>query len=158
MRRGSPMTQHRRDRRFPLGTLIGAGCLVAFALSAVCFARQSGIGTTHAPEAKPLQSRELRFIDRDDGAVVVDDTRSDQTIAVLMPGTNGFVRGVMRSFARERRRENDSPEPPFLLTLWSDGRLTIEDSATHERVELISFGPTNLAAFAQFMNDRSASR
>jgi putative photosynthetic complex assembly protein len=152
------MTQRRQDRRFPLGALIGAGCLVAFALCAVCFARLSGIGTTHAPEAKPLQSRELRFIDRDDGAVVVDDTRSDQAIAVLMPGTNGFVRGVMRSFARERRRENDGTESPFLLTRWSDGRLTIEDSATHERVELISFGPTNLAAFAQFMNDRSASR
>ncbi|HXW50003.1 MAG TPA: photosynthetic complex assembly protein PuhC [Xanthobacteraceae bacterium] len=152
------MTQHRQDRHFPLGALIGAGSLVAFALCAVCFARMSGIGTTHALEANPLQSRELRFIDRYDGAVVVDDARSDQTVAILMPGTNNFVRGVMRSFARERRRENDGTESPFLLTRWSDGRLTIEDPTTHERIELISFGPTNLASFAQFLNDRSASR
>jgi len=155
--RGGTMTQN-QSRRFPLGALIGAGSLIVFALCAVCFARVSGVGATRAPEAQPLQSRELRFIDRDDGAVVVDDARSNRTVVVLMPGTNGFVRGVMRSFARERRRENDGAEPPFLLTRWSDGRLTIEDSATHERVELISFGPTNLAAFAQFMNDRSASR
>lgn len=152
------MPQHRQDRRFPRGALLGAGSLVAFALCAVCFARISGIGTTEVPQAQALQSRELRFIDRDDGAVVVDDARSDQTIVVLMPGTNGFVRGVMRGFARERRRESDGTEPPFLLTRWNDGRLTIDDTATGERVELVAFGPTNLAAFAQFLNDRSASR
>jgi len=152
------MTKHPQDRRFPRRALIGAGTLVTFVFCSVCFARMSGIGITEVPEAQPLQTRELRFVDRSDGAVIVDDARNDSTIAVLMPGTNGFVRGVMRSFARERRRENDGTEPPFLLTRWNDGRLTIEDSATHERVELISFGPTNLAAFAQFMNDRSASR
>jgi len=152
------MAQARQHQRFPRGALLGAGALIAFAFCAVGFARTSGIGIAHVPSAEPILSRELRFVDRDDGAVVVDDVRSNRTIAVLMPGTNGFVRGVMRSFARERRRENDGPEPPFLLTRWNDGRLTIEDSATHEQIELISFGPTNLAAFAQFLNDRSASR
>ncbi|HXW29697.1 MAG TPA: photosynthetic complex assembly protein PuhC, partial [Xanthobacteraceae bacterium] len=88
------MTQHRQDRRFPLGALIGAGALVAFALCTVCLARMSGIGIAQAPQAQPLQSRELRFIDRDDGAVVVDDALSDRMVAVLMPGTNNFVRGV----------------------------------------------------------------
>jgi putative photosynthetic complex assembly protein len=152
------MKQHAPDGRFPRGALISAGLLVAFALSAASFARVSGIGTAGAPEAQPVQVRELRFIDRQDGAVLVNDARSDRTVAVLMPGTNGFVRGVMRSFARERRRENDTAVPPFVLTRWSDGRLTIEDSATHERIELISFGSTNLAAFAGFLDDRSASR
>lgn len=150
--------QQPSDRRFPRGTLLGAGSLVAFALCAAVFARSSGIGTMQMPDAQPLQSRELRFTDRNDGAVIVDDARSRQTIAVLMPGTNGFVRGVMRSFARERRRENDSAAPPFLLTRWNDGRVTIEDTATRESIELIAFGATNLAAFAQFLNDRSASR
>jgi hypothetical protein len=36
--------------------------------------------------------------------------------------------------------------------------LSIEDVATHVRIELIAFGPTNVAAFARFLHDRSASR
>jgi putative photosynthetic complex assembly protein len=64
----------------------------------------------------------------------------------------------MRGFARWRRREEVGLEPPFLLTRWSDGRLSIEDVATHERIELVAFGQTNFAAFAHLLNDRSASR
>ena len=114
--------------------------------------------TSQTPEAKVVQSRELRFKDRSDGGVSVYEGGTDRIVDVLAPGTNGFVRGVMRAFARERRREDVGPQPPFLLTRWSDGRLSIEDVATRERIELIAFGQTNFAAFARLLNDRSASR
>lgn len=152
------MVQTRQDRRFPRGALFGAAALVGLSLLATGFARFSGIGTTQAPAANVVQSRELRFEDRPDGAVLVYESGTDRIVEVLSPGTNGFVRGVMRSFARERRREDVGPEPPFLLTRWSDGRLSIEDVATHEQIELIAFGPTNFAAFARLLHDRSASR
>jgi putative photosynthetic complex assembly protein len=100
----------------------------------------------------------LQFEDRADGAVVVYDARSEQIAAVLAPETNGFVRGVMRGLARERRREDIGSGPPFMLTRWSDGRLSIEDEATHQRIELVAFGPTNFAAFARLLDNRSASR
>jgi putative photosynthetic complex assembly protein len=152
------MVQSGQDRRFPRGALYGAGALVGLSLLATGFARVSGIGTTQAPAANVVQSRELRFEDRPDGGVAVYESGTDRIVDVLPPGTNGFVRGVMRSFARERRREDVGPEPPFLLTRWSDGRLSIEDVATHEQIELIAFGPTNFAAFARLLHDRSASR
>jgi putative photosynthetic complex assembly protein len=152
------MVQTSQDRRFPRGALYGAGALVALSLLATGFARVSGIGTTQTPSANVVHTRELRFEDRPDGAVVVYESKTDRIVDVLAPGTNGFVRGVMRGFARERRREDVGPQPPFLLTQWSDGRLSIEDVATHERIELIAFGPTNFAAFARLLSDRSASR
>jgi putative photosynthetic complex assembly protein len=148
----------KHDRRFPRGALLGAAALIALSLGAAGFARLSGIGITQAPEGTAVQSRVLRFEDRSDGAVVVFDVRSDQIAAVLPSETNGFVRGVMRSLVRERRREDVGAEPPFLLTRWSDGRLSIEDLATRERIELTAFGQTNVAAFARFLDNRSASR
>jgi len=152
------MTVPDKDRRFPRGALAGAGTLVLLSLCAAGFSRFSGIGTTRAPVANVVQTRELRFEDRADGAVVVSDAKSDQVVDVLAPGTNGFVRGVMRGLARQRRREDLGAAPPFLLTRWSDDRLSIEDVATHVRIELESFGPTNEGAFARLLNDRSAQR
>ena len=48
------------------------------------------------------------------------------------------------------RREIDSG-PPFRLTHWSDGRLSLEDPSTGRRIELDAFGPTNTAVFARLM-------
>jgi putative photosynthetic complex assembly protein len=152
------MAQTNQSRRFPRGALYGAGALVGLSLLATGFARVSGIGTTAAPDANVVQSRVLRFEDRSDGGVAVYEGETSRIVDVLAPGTNGFVRGVMRGFARWRRREDVGSEPPFLLTRWSDGRLSIEDVATHERIELVAFGQTNFAAFARLLNDRSASR
>ena len=152
------MAQTHQSRRFPRGALYGAGALVGLSLFATGFARVSGIGTTAAPDANVVQSRVLRFEDRSDGGVAVYEGETSRIVDVLAPGTNGFVRGVMRGFARWRRREDVGSEPPFLLTRWSDGRLSIEDVATHERIELVAFGQTNFAAFARLLNDRSASR
>jgi putative photosynthetic complex assembly protein len=152
------MAQTTKYQRFPKGALYGAGALIGLSLLITGVARISGISASQTPDANIVQSRELRFEDRPDGGVSVYEGRTDRIVAVLSPGTNGFVRGVMRAFARERRREDVGPQPPFMLTRWSDGRLSIEDVATHEHIELEAFGQTNFAAFAQLLNDRSASR
>jgi putative photosynthetic complex assembly protein len=151
------MSEHKHPP-FPRGALLGAAALVGLALVATGFARLSGIGTTHPPEAGPITSRDLRFEDRADGAVAVYDAENDKVVDVLAPGTNGFVRGVLRGLARDRKLQKIGTEPPFRLTRWDDGRLSIEDSVTHQRIELGSFGPTNAAAFARLLYDRSASR
>lgn len=152
------MAKSTADRRFPPGVLIGASVLIAFSMLATGLARLSGVLTNYVPAAAAVESRELRFEDRADGAVLVSEAGSGRIVDVLAPGTNGFVRGVLRGFARERRREDLGTAPPFLLTRWSDGRLSIEDAATHVRIELIAFGPTNVAAFARLLQYRSASR
>ena len=77
---------------------------------------------------------------------------------MLPPGTNGFIRGVLRGLARDRKLQRIGTEPPFRLTRWVDGRLSLDDPATGRRIELGAFGPTNAAAFAGLLYDRSASR
>jgi putative photosynthetic complex assembly protein len=139
------------NRPFPRGALIGAGALIGFALLAVSAARLGGFGTVQVPEAVALESRELRFLDRQDGAVVVLAPGDARPIEVLAPETNGFVRGVMRSVARERRLQDIGSQQPVLLTLWDDGRLSLEDAATGYLVNLEAFGPTNAGAFARLL-------
>lgn len=139
-------------RPFPRKALISAAVLIGFALLAVSTARISGLGVTEVPLAEPVESRDLRFMDRQDGAVLVYAAGDDQAIDVLEPGTNGFVRGVMRSVARERKRQSIGSDIPVRLTLWQDGRLSLEDPTTGYRTNLEAFGPTNVQAFARFLS------
>lgn len=123
-------------------------------VAAVAYYHQSTEGSEpHPAEWAELESsRELRFLDRDDGAVVILDHFSGQPVEVLAPGTNGFVRGVMRGMARERRMKSVGTEPPYRLSSWSDGRLTLDDPSTGRWVELVAFGPDNFQAFAQLLH------
>lgn len=145
-------TQNHRDHQVPKGVLIGAALLLAFALAATAAARFSGLSRGDHAAAQSVESRLLHFDDRDDGAIVVRDAQNDDLAALVAPGTNGFVRGVLRGLARERRQHEIGSSPPFRLTHWSDGRLTLEDVSTGRRIDLEAFGPTNAQAFARFLS------
>ncbi|MBL8672024.1 MAG: hypothetical protein JNK11_15295 [Alphaproteobacteria bacterium] len=145
------MSDHFSDRPFPRGALIGAAALIGFALTAAAVGRAAGVGTTSLPDAPEQSARDLRFADRDDGAVAVYEATSGSLVAVIEPGTNGFARGVLRGLARERKRQDIEAAPPFRLTRWADGRLSIEDPQTGRRIDLGAFGPTNIETFARLM-------
>jgi len=150
------------DRPIPRGVLLGAAALVGFALVSATAARVSGTGTAEfsaAPTAAPAASRELRFEDQSDGSVAVYEAgRGGEVVDVLAPGTNGFVRGVMRALARERKSNEIGPGPAFRLSRWDDGRLSLEDPATGRRIELTAFGPTNREAFARLLESRRGAQ
>jgi putative photosynthetic complex assembly protein len=143
----------------PRATLVGAGALVLFALAAAGIVRIANIPPAASPvllreqaRIAPVQSRTLRFIDRADGAVVITDAHG-ATAAVIAPGQEtGFVRGVMRGLARERRAHGIGDGPPFTLTLWRDGELSLVDTATGRAIELTAFGTTNRATFAALLD------
>ena len=99
-----------------------------------------------------VASRDLRFLDRADGAVVIEDVRTGQPASIIHPGEKtGFIRGVMRGRARDRRSRGIGDAPPFNLTLWRDGELSLTDSATGRSIELTAFGTANRAAFAALL-------
>ena len=105
-----------------------------------------------------MVTRDLVFTDRGDGAVVVRDAASGATVEVLIDGVpgNGFVRGVMRGMARDRRSRGIGMAPPFELTLWRNDTLTLTDKATGRAIELGSFGADNRAAFAALLQGKAA--
>jgi putative photosynthetic complex assembly protein len=150
------MSEHFDAQPLPRAVLLGAALLVIGSILAVSAGRYSDVGVTHMPTAHAVLTRSLRFDDRDDGAVVVVDINQHQQIEVFQPGTSGFVRGVMRGMARARRLAGIDAEPPFQLTRWSDGRMSIQDPTTGVIVNLEVFGPSNSAPFAHLLTNDSA--
>lgn len=134
---------------FPRWVLMCAGGILAFSLISVGLVRITGNGPDQ--RAAPVTvERLLRFEDRSDGGVSVIDGRSGALLTVLQ-GEQGFVRGALRALSRERYARGLGSQQPFQLIARSDGRLTLFDPATGERIDLESFGPTNAGAFARLL-------
>lgn len=138
------------DRSLPRGALAAAAGLIVLAIAGAAYGRLGG-HTTAAPSAAAVETRELRFTDRADGAVVITEEDGD-LVTVVAPGTNGFLRGVLRGLAQERLRRDEGDETPFQLTRWSDGRLSLTDPVTDRHVYLEAFGPSNVAPFAALLD------
>jgi putative photosynthetic complex assembly protein len=139
------------DPTLPRGALIGAAVLVSASLLFVGIARLTGYRPDRPAPSWIVASYDLRFEDRADGAVLVYDIATNRLVDTLRPGTNGFVRGVLRGLARERRARQVGTVPPFRLTRWADGRLSLDDLETGRHVDLEVFGPTNAGAFADIL-------
>lgn len=134
----------------PRGVLVGAGLLLAAVVAMVASQRlETAAAKSSAPStAAVVASRDLHFADAADGSVVVTDARDGHLVRSYEPATNAFVRGVMRALARERHSRKISAEPPFRLTRFADGRLSLIDPSTGVSISLEVFGPTNSGAFA----------
>lgn len=123
------------------------GVFLLALLVAVGLARWSGLDP-RTPDAAVQWQRDLHFRDLPDGGVAVTDGQSGQTVAQFS-GEQGFLRSSLRALARERHREKISNDAPFLLIGRTDGRLTLQDPSTGQRIDLESFGPINAAVFAR---------
>jgi putative photosynthetic complex assembly protein len=134
--------------QLPRGALLGAAVLVGSSLLLVAGVRLAGVNPARPNTSAVVASYDLRFADRADGAVLVYSGANTTPTDTLAPGTNGFVRGVLRGLVRDRHAYRVGAEPPFRLTRWADGRLSLDDPSTGRHVDLEVFGPTNAGAFA----------
>jgi putative photosynthetic complex assembly protein len=149
------MTSHSHEIIFPKTALYSAFSIVVFSLVVVgSYRLMGGIATDHSI---PISlSRQLWFEDRSDGGINVLDARDQKLVDELKPGTNGFLRAVLRGMVHERRRLGLAEKSPFTIALWADGRLTVEDPQTHRIVELKAFGPDNSGAFERLLSRTGA--
>ncbi len=134
--------------RFPL---YGAMVLVAFAISATIFGQRTEIGTVRYDQGQPKNIRDIVLGEGDDGVITVTDAHSGDRIAAFAAGEGGFVRGALQGLDRDRKLHGVSKSTPYRLILWDNGRLTLSDTGSGLRVDLLAFGPTNAGAFARFL-------
>ncbi|MEO1201345.1 MAG: photosynthetic complex putative assembly protein PuhB [Pseudomonadota bacterium] len=142
----------RRLTTYPTAPLAAACSLVVLALVAVTWGQLFGT----EPEVRPqgpaaVAAVSLYFEDRDDGAVIVTDASSGVVLDTLEPGSNGFLRGAMRTFVSARRASDIGAETPFVLEQMPNGQLILRDPATERLIDLRAFGPTNAEAFGRFL-------
>ena len=144
----SPMPTPTTDT-FPRWVLWATACLLAFTLGAVALVRITGNGPDQLAAAT-VSERLLRFEDSPGGGVAVIDGETGKLLTTVT-GEQGFFRGAIRALARDRMARKIGAEEPFKLSSRADGRLTLFDPVSGQRVDLESFGPTNAAVFAQFL-------
>lgn len=152
------MSAHRPDTMAPPGTIAIAVILVVASLLLVIAVRAGVLAPASTPAGlraaaaiEPESTRLLRFADQEDGTVLIEDAGDGATIARIGREDGGFIRGVMRGLARERRMNGIGAEPPFRLTLWRSGELSLTDTETGRIIELGAFGPDNRAAFVRLL-------
>lgn len=150
-------TAARSSNIVPPGALVGAAALISFAIAAAFVGRLTGTGAVTTPRGTVIESRDLRFEDGPDGAVLVRAPESGRIVDVIAPGTNAFVRTTLRGLARTRRQEGIGNGPPFRLSRLAGGRLTLEDPATRRVVSLEAFGRPNAGAFGAILDAATRS-
>jgi putative photosynthetic complex assembly protein len=133
----------------PKQVLLGAAALIALTVIGATTARLTGVGKTPELSARAVQTLSLRFDDQANGSVVVHQAGDQAIIYTIAPETNGFMRATLRGLAQERLRSGIGEATPFLLTRWSDGRMSLDDATTGRSVALDAFGETNAGAFAK---------
>jgi putative photosynthetic complex assembly protein len=141
--------------------LMAAGALAILTIALAAGSRLTGGGHMPVPVAPVDVARDFRFEDAPDGAVIVHARAVDgpaeapeRRVAVLAPGEMMFVRSTLRALARGRRIDGgggSAEQVPFRVTRFRDGRVTLDDLATQQHVELSAFGPTNSAAFESLL-------
>lgn len=151
------MAQAVNGESVPRVALSGAAALVAFSLALVGLNRAGLIGPGTPERFAAVETREIVFKDRDDGAVTAFEAGRAEPLAEFAPGTNGFVRGALRGLARDRKRRGIGPEVPFVLAHRADGRLMLEDPATGAAIDLAAFGPSNIAPFLRLFGTERSS-
>lgn len=140
---------------FPRAFLIAAALMVGLSLVSVAAVRVTGNGPDQlraaGQETVTAQTqRPLRFEDRPDGSIAVVDAQSGRVVSQFH-GEQGFVRGALRALARERKARGLGPEQPFELIRRPDGSLLLRDPVSGGQIDLGSFGPSHVEAFATLM-------
>lgn len=136
----------------PKPALRVAVAMVALTFTMAFLASRFGIFKSPDIYENPVAQRALSFADASDGGILVRDGSTGETALTLPAGTNGFLRGALRAMADRRRVSGKSHDAPFLLTAWGDGRVTIEDPQTGERIAVSSFGPTQVRSFVALLD------
>lgn len=150
---------HDHDPTVPKEVLIAAGALLLVIIGltgAVSFGLLPQEGNPELSRAAaniaPAQQRSLRFADRADGAVVVSDASTGETVKVIGYGEEGFTRATLRRLAKRRAQTGVGAQPPFTLTRWENGALSLRDPETGARAEIHGFGADHSAAFAEMLD------
>ncbi len=147
---GAKSAMHQLTPPKPVLRVAVAMAVLTFGLAVA--ASQFGIGKSADTYGTPVAQRPLAFSDAADGGIVVRDGKTGQVALTLPQGTNGFLRGALRGLADRRRVAGLPHEAPFLLTAWADGRVTLEDPLTKQRVAVSSFGPTQVRSFVALLD------
>ncbi len=135
---------------FPRWVLWGAAAAIAVTIGIAAWTQLTDHGGPQIATTPAVTARDIRFVEDDTGLAVYDATDGN-LIKRFEPDGEGFLRGVLRSVHRERERYQVAQSTPLRVAQRADGQVTLEDLGTGQVIDLRAYGPTNVAAFARFL-------
>ncbi len=133
---------------FPRLQLAAVATVLLLVLVASAAARFTGFATSNVTPSLIIATTDVTFSDMPDGSVAIRNAASGITVATVPARAGGFIRSTMRVLATERSREGFGQTQPFRLTQLHNGTFELTDLATGQTLDLVAFGPTNEAEFA----------
>lgn len=142
-----------RDRdmvpRFLVVTMFG---LMLATLAMVSFAKITDQPMRGVPAvSEVVKEIPITLVGARTGGVVVEDA-TGQEIAWSFKDKAGFIDVIWVSVMRERKVQGVAGNPPLRLVRQANGHTVIIDPATGLTIELIGYGPDNIAAFARLLD------
>jgi putative photosynthetic complex assembly protein len=150
--------KRRATSRFPRWILLAAAAFLLFATAAVLFGQVTGIGVVREGASRPLAVRDITITRASGDQVVVTDAATGAVIAAYPPDQGGFVRGSLRAFERMRDVAAAPKGAAYRLIRWENGRVSLSDTATGQRIYLDAFGRDNAAAFAALLGPQGGGK
>jgi putative photosynthetic complex assembly protein len=126
--------------------------LMLASLALVSYARITDMPRTGAPSLDPIVTeRSVTYGgDRNTGIQLYDENGVE--IASSRHDKAGFIDVVWVSMSRERLVQRTDPAAPFRIVQRENGRIDVIDDSTGWQLELIGYGPDNIAAFARLLD------
>ena len=152
------MHDHAHEPPLPRLVLRAVMGLILFSFVAVVIGQVTQRGLVMTGEAQAIETRRLTFESLQTGELAIRDAESERMVALLPQGKDGFILGVLRGLNRSRAVTRTSGPEVYVLTRWDDGRLSLTDPLTEERIDVNGFGRDNLAAFAQLLPSREEAK
>ena len=143
----------------PRAFLIGAASMAVVALAAAFLGGAANVGTFRMEDSPVVESRLLTILSGEISRATVKDAVTGEVLRVTSPGVEeGFVWGAVNGLSYGRRQMQAPADAPYELARRADGRLTLTDLMTGQKVFLDSFGYGNAAAFARLFEHKEATR
>ncbi|MDE8348920.1 MAG: photosynthetic complex assembly protein PuhC [Acidocella sp.] len=133
---------------FPRLQLTAVATVLALVLVASATARFTGFAKSQANPSSIIATTDVTFSDMPDGSVAIRNVRGSHIVVSIPARAGGFVRSTMRVLATERLHEGIGQAQPFRLIQLQNGTFELNDPATGQTLDLVAFGPTNEAEFA----------
>lgn len=142
----------------PRIALIAGAVLAAAAFGAALLGR-ADIGALRVSESPTVESRSLVILENGVGASSVFDAQTGKLIRNTTLGVeDGFVWGAVNGLSYGRKHVGGAADAPYTLARRADGKLTLTDTVTGQRVLLNSFGTSNAAAFERLFEHKESAR
>lgn len=147
-----------RDRDMVPRALVQAMfALMLGALALVSYARLTDMPRTGVASLPEIVAERSVFFEgaRDSGIRLLD--MEGNVIAASNEDKAGFIDVVWVSMTRERKVQRVALDAPFRIVRRENGRVDVIDDTTGWALELIGYGPDNIAAFARLIDSNQGT-